>query len=69
MLRLYLGHVDQPDSQRFVAQNGPVLVALPPLQHNLQLIGISLQEVGVLQGKTTGCGHEKGGETKVVHQN
>lgn len=47
----HLGHADGTHGQRLVAQDGPVFVALPPLQHDLQLVAFSLQEVGVLQEK------------------
>lgn len=47
----YLGHVDEAQGQGLVAQDGPVLVALPPLQHDLQLVGVPLQEVRVLRGQ------------------
>lgn len=45
----YLGHVDESQGQRLVAQDGPVLVSLPSLQHDLKLVGVPLQEVRVLQ--------------------
>lgn len=51
----YLGHVDEAQGERLVAQDGPVLVALTALQHDLQLVGVPLQEVRVLhkqQGAT-----------------
>lgn len=44
----YLSHVDGAHGQRLVAQNGSVLVPLPPLQHDLKLIAFPLQEVRVL---------------------
>lgn len=47
----YLGHVDESQGQRLVAQDGPVLVSLPSLQHDLKLVGVPLQEVRVLQVK------------------
>ncbi len=46
----HLCHVDEAERQRLVAQDGPVLVPLPPLQHDLQLVGVSFQEVWILQG-------------------
>lgn len=45
----YLGHVDEPQRQSLVAQDGPVLVSLPSLQHDLKLVSVPLQEVWVLQ--------------------
>lgn len=50
----YLGHVDEPQRQRLVAQDGPILVALPPLQHDLQLVGVPLQEVRILREEEGG---------------
>lgn len=47
--RAHLGHVDGAGRQRFVAQDGSVFVALSPLQHDLELVAFSLQEVRVLQ--------------------
>ena len=44
----YLSHVDEPEGQGFVAQDGPVLVSLPPLQHDLKLVGVPFQEVWIL---------------------
>lgn len=44
----YLGHVDGAGCQGLVAQDGPVLVPLAPLQHDLQLVAFSFQEVRVL---------------------
>lgn len=49
--RPHLSHVDGAGRQRLVAQDGPVLVSLPPLQHDLKLVAFSLQEVGVLRGR------------------
>lgn len=37
----YLGHVDGSHRQRLVAQDSSVLVPLPPLQHDLQLVSFS----------------------------
>lgn len=48
--RSYLGHVDGACGQGLVAQDGPVLVPLAPLQHDLQLVAFSFQEVRVLDG-------------------
>ena len=48
----HLCHVDESHSQGFIAQDSPVLVPLPPLQHNLQFVGISLEEMRVLKRKT-----------------
>lgn len=45
---LYLRHVDESQRQRLVAQDGAILVPLPPLQHDLQLVGVPLQEVWIL---------------------
>lgn len=45
----YLSHVDGPTGQRFEAQNRSVLVALPPLQHHVQLVSVPLQEVRILK--------------------
>lgn len=47
----YLGHIDDSHSQSFVAQDRAILVAFPPLQHDLESVGIPLQKMGVL--KTT----------------
>lgn len=47
----YLGHVDESQGQRLVAEDGSILVSLPPLQHDLQLVGVPLQEMWVLRGK------------------
>lgn len=49
LLLPYLSHVDKANCQSLVAQNGPVFIPLPSLQHDLQLVGVSLQEVGILQ--------------------
>lgn len=46
--KTHLGHVDEAQGQGLVAQDGPVLVALPSLQHDLKLVGVPLQEVRVL---------------------
>lgn len=48
LLSAHLRHVDESHSQGLIAQDGPVLVPLPPLQHDLQLVGISLKEMRVL---------------------
>lgn len=48
----HLSHVDAAHSQGLVAQNGSVLVALPPLQHDLELVALSLQKVRVLRWET-----------------
>lgn len=45
----YLSHINDSHSQSFVAQNGSILVAFSPLQHDLQSVGIPLQEMGVLK--------------------
>lgn len=45
----YLSHVDDSHRQSLVAQNSPVLVSLSPLEHNLEFVAISLQEVWILQ--------------------
>lgn len=45
---LYLSHVNDSHCQGLVAQDGAVLVSLPPLQHDLQLVAIPLEEVWVL---------------------
>lgn len=47
--RAHLGHVDGARRQRLVAQDGPVFVPLSPLQHNLELVAFSFQEMRVLQ--------------------
>lgn len=47
----YLSHVDETQGQRLVAEDGSILVALPPLQHDLKLVGVPLQEMRVLQAK------------------
>lgn len=44
-----LRHVDQPHSQCLVAKDRAVLVALSPLQHYLKFVGITLEEMRVLQ--------------------
>lgn len=46
---VYLSHVDDSYSQSLVAKDGSILVAFPPLQHNLQSVGISLQKMWVLE--------------------
>lgn len=45
----HLGHVDGARRQRFVAQDRSVFVPFPPLQHDLELVAFSFQEVRVLQ--------------------
>lgn len=47
----YLCHVDDPHRQGLVAQDGSVLVAFPPLQHDLQPVGVPLQKMRVLWKK------------------
>lgn len=50
----YLSHINNTDSQRLVAQNSSVFIAFPPLKHDLQPVGIPLQEMWVLKkGSTT----------------
>ena len=49
MLPSYLCHVDEAQCQGLIAQNGAVLVPLPPLQHDLQSVGISLQKMWILE--------------------
>ena len=39
---VYLSHVDEAQGEGLVPQDGAVLVALPTLQHDLELVGISL---------------------------
>lgn len=48
----YLGHVDNTHCEGFVAQDGSVLVPLPPLHHHMQTVHISLQEVKILHTHT-----------------
>lgn len=52
----YLSHVDQSQGQGLVAKDGSILVSLASLQHNLELVGVPLQEMWVLrvQSKHTG---------------
>lgn len=45
----YLCHVDEAQCQCLIAQDGAVLVPLPPLQHDLQSVGISLQKMWILE--------------------
>lgn len=52
---LYLSHVDESQRQRLVPQDGPIFVPLPPLQHDLQLVGVPLQEVRILWGEEDAC--------------
>lgn len=58
----HLCHVDESHSQGFVAQDSPVLVPLPPLQHNLQFVGISLKEMRVLKRKTVQMVNQDGNQ-------
>lgn len=44
----YLSHVNDAHGKGLVAQDCAVLVPLPPLQHDLQFIAISLEKVWVL---------------------
>lgn len=44
----HLCHVDESHGQGLIAQDGPILVTFSPLQHDLQLVGISLKEMRVL---------------------
>lgn len=48
----YLSHVDESQGQRLVAQDGPVLVPLPTLQHDLKLVGVPFEEVWILRVNT-----------------
>lgn len=45
----HLCHIDNAHSKGLVAQDSPVLISLSPLEHDLQAVSISLQEVGILQ--------------------
>lgn len=47
----YLSHVNDSHCQSLVAQNSAVLVPLSALQHNLEFVAVSLQEVWVLQSE------------------
>ena len=47
----HLRHVDGSDGERLEAEDGPVLVPLPPLEHNVQLVSLPLQKVRVLKKK------------------
>ena len=47
----YLRHVDGPNCQCLESQNGPVLVFLPSLEHDVQLVALPLEEVWVLKGE------------------
>lgn len=49
----YLSHINNTNSQRLVAQNSSVFIAFPPLKHDLQPVGISLQEMWVLKKGST----------------
>lgn len=60
----YLCHVDDPYCQGFVAQDGSVLVPLPPLQHHVQTVHVVLQEVRIL--KDGGGAEEK--QTEICNQ-
>lgn len=51
----YLCHVDDPHRQGLVAQDGSVLVAFPPLQHDLQPVGVPLQKMRVLWKNEERC--------------
>lgn len=52
----YLGHVDGARGEGLIAQDGPVLVALAPLQHDLQLVPFSFQEMRILmEGRRGEC--------------
>lgn len=50
----YLSHVNDAHGKGLVAQDRAVLVPLPPLQHDLQFIAISLEKVWVLGKGSTG---------------
>lgn len=68
----YLGHVDDSDGERLVAQNGSVLVPLPPLQHHMQMVHVSLQEVRILKDRGTHAGltgWNSSSEEQEHHQN
>ncbi len=54
----YLGHVDDSDRERLVAQNGSVFVAFSSLQHYLQAVGVSLQEVRILSRRDRNTSEE-----------
>lgn len=56
----YLGHVNDAHCEGLVAQDGAVLVPLPPLQHDLQLVAVSLEKVRVLGEGSTGRGQREG---------
>lgn len=45
----YLGHVDGARCKGLVAEDGSVLVSLPPLKQDLELVSLPLQEVRVLR--------------------
>lgn len=49
VLPSYLCHVDKAQCQCLIAQDGAVLVPLPPLQHDLQSVGISFQKMWILE--------------------
>ncbi len=56
----HLGHVDGADGQRLEAEDRPVLVLLPALQHHVQLIALALQKVRVLkEGTIRACAVER----------
>lgn len=44
----HLCHINNAHSEGLVAQDSPVLIALSPLEHDLQAVSISLQEMGIL---------------------
>lgn len=69
---LYLSHVDDSDGERLVAKNGSVLVPLPPLQHHMQTVHVSLQEVRILKDRGTQAGltgWNSSSEEQEHHQN
>ena len=45
---VYLSHVYGSSSECLVAQDGAILIALSSLEHNLELIPLSLEVVRVL---------------------
>lgn len=57
----YLCHVDEAQCQCLIAQDGAVLVPLPPLQHDLQSVGISFQ-------KNVDTGGSKDGEVDRIRE-
>lgn len=48
-----LSHVEDSHCQSLVAQDGAILIALPPLQHNLQPVGVPLEEMRILSTERT----------------